>query len=136
MAFIFNTLISILGFVLLDSVWFKLFMGEYSRQTIRPLLNIGSDGTIDVNYIGAIGAYLCMGLVSSFFVMPRVEGQAMLIQFLIGALAGLLVYGIFDLTNLAIMKDYSYKFVFFDMLWGSFIFGTMTVILKLFKFNS
>jgi uncharacterized membrane protein len=38
-----------------------------------------------------------------------------------GALLGLLAYGTYDLTNLAVMKGFTLKIALIDMAWGAFV---------------
>ena len=48
--------------------------------------------------------------------------------FIKGALLGLAAYGTYDLTCLAAFKGYSLNVAVIDMLWGTFLTGTVTVL--------
>ena len=41
---------------------------------------------------------------------------------------GLLVYGVFDMTNMAILKNYPIPFLLADMAWGTVVFGIVSVL--------
>ena len=41
---------------------------------------------------------------------------------------GLIIYGVFDFTNLAIFENYSLKLGLIDMLWGGILFGVSSYI--------
>ena len=43
---------------------------------------------------------------------------------------GFVVYGIFDMTNMAILKNYPLLFAAVDMSWGTFAFIVVSAILK------
>lgn len=48
--------------------------------------------------------------------------------FVFGALMGFFVYSVFNLTNLAIFKKYSWQVGLMDTLWGTFLFGMVTLV--------
>jgi uncharacterized membrane protein len=47
----------------------------------------------------------------------------LLISIQYGGLLGLLTYGIYNFTNLAILKNYSIPVTIFDTLWGGILFS-------------
>ena len=72
-------------------------------------------------------------IVSSFyfFVLKNNRRQQSLgpvDMFLRGAFFGIAVYGIYNLTNRATMKDYSWMLVAVDTLWGATLFGFIAVV--------
>jgi uncharacterized membrane protein len=116
-------------FLVLDFLWLGVLMKNFNA---RQLAEIGrfKDGSFDVLYAPAVGAYLLMALAVAVFVMPRVSESTYGQTFLLGALLGLIVYGIFDFTNLAILRGYPLTFALVDMAWGTFVFGAVTVLVK------
>jgi uncharacterized membrane protein len=42
----------------------------------------------------------------------------------------MVVYGIFDLTNLIVFKKYSASVAFLDIAWGTFLFAITTLLSK------
>ena len=70
-----------------------------------------------------------MGLAVALLVLPRLEPTTPLLKtFLLGATMGLIIYGVYDMTNLSILKNHPLPFVVADMAWGAFVFGAVTVI--------
>ena len=68
------------------------------------------------------------GLV--LFVRPLVAGSLAPWQVLgWGATFGLVLYGVYDLTNLSILDKWSLKMTLADIAWGMVLCGTMSVIL-------
>lgn len=116
-------------FLVFDFLWLGLVMKSFNA---RALSEIGrfKDGSFDILYAPAIGAYLLMALSIAVFVMPRVSASSYGQAWLMGALLGLVVYGIFDFTNLAILRSYPLSFVLADMAWGVFVYGLVTVLVK------
>jgi uncharacterized membrane protein len=43
-------------------------------------------------------------------------------------LLGLLVYSVYELTNMSIFTNWTYKVVIIDILWGTFLFGIVTYL--------
>lgn len=99
---------------------------------LRHLAEIGriENGVFQLNYAAAIPVYFLMGAAITFFVLPKLTNDGLLTSALWGGLMGFIVYGVFDLTNLAILKNYSLLFAAADVAWGSFVFAISTIITK------
>jgi uncharacterized membrane protein len=48
-----------------------------------------------------------------------------------GALYGLIVYGVYDLTNLAVIEKWSVRMTLADIAWGSVLCGTTSAAMRL-----
>lgn len=121
---------SFLAFLILDYVWLGFVMKPFNTKELAEIGRF-KDGNFDVLYGPALIVYLFMSLMVVAFILPRLEATDSLAKiFLTGALAGLLVYGIFDMTNLAILNKYPLKFALVDMAWGTFLFGVVTTLVK------
>jgi uncharacterized membrane protein len=87
--------------------------------------NIGSlllmnGQTITPRLLPALGVYILFAIMIWFIVLPLAE-QNITLSFAYGALLGLVVYGIYDLTNLATLQAWTTKIALIDSLWGMFI---------------
>ncbi len=51
--------------------------------------------------------------------------------FLNGALMGLIIYGVYDMTNYSTLKDFPVHVAFADMAWGATVTGLATVATNL-----
>ena len=103
-------------FLLVDMTWLGFIAKNFYRQQIGGLLKQ------DVNWIAAIIFYLLFiaGLV--FFVIePAVEKKQWLHALLTGAFFGLVTYATYDLTNLAVAKDWPLLVTIVDLIWGTFL---------------
>ncbi len=96
----------------LDFLWLGVVAKSLYREGMGQLL------APDVNLAAAAGFYLLypIGLVV-FAVLP--SGGDWLRALLLGALFGLFCYGTYDLTNLAILKDWPLALTFVDIAWGA-----------------
>lgn len=122
--------VSIVAFAVLDLAWLGFIIKPFN---LAQLAEIGrfKDGQFDLWYAPAIGVYFLMALSMVYFVMPKIGAEdPFWLAFLTGALMGFLVYGVFDLTNLAILKNYPLAFAVVDMTWGSFAYGVVALITK------
>jgi uncharacterized membrane protein len=115
---------------LLDYMWLS------STQKIYDRMVMNVQGTsLDVNIPAAL---LCYTILFLGIVMISIPYTRMIMKeygyvhsgwaFLFGALMGFFVYSVFNLTNLAIFKKYSWQVGLMDTLWGSFLFGVITFV--------
>ncbi len=112
----------------LDGLWL-LWLGKPLYQRAIGFLMPES-----VPLLPVVIAYLLLGTGLLFFVVsPGLNGGFTLSQiFLRGALLGLVVYGVYDTTNLATIKGFPYWIAGIDVLWGMFVSGTTAVIASFF----
>ena len=110
-------------FFAIDMMWLGLVAkGFYTKQ-------IGSLLKPDVNWTAAILFYLLfiIGLVV-FVITPAVEKNSWTHALLFGALFGLVCYATYDLTNLAVAKDWSLLVTIVDLAWGAVLAASVSVV--------
>lgn len=101
-------------FLAIDLIWLGwLGRGIYQAE-IGPLLrqpfNLPAAGAFYVLYITGL-----MIMV----IWPAFQTQSVTQALLRGAMLGLIAYGTYDLTNLAVMKGFTTKIAIIDMIWGT-----------------
>ena len=101
-------------FFIIDMTWLGLIAKKFYREQIGALLRP------DVNWIAAIIFYLLFlaGLVF-FVIAPAVEKRQWLHALATGAFFGLVTYATYDLTNLAVAKDWPLLVTIVDLAWGT-----------------
>jgi uncharacterized membrane protein len=71
------------------------------------------------------------------FVLPKSKDLKKTVFY--GAIYGFIVYGVYDFTNYAILRDYSLIMAIVDLIWGTFlcslVSGIGKIIMKKFKIN-
>ena len=110
-------------FFAIDMVWLGLVAkGFYAKQ-------IGSLLKPDVNWTAAIIFYLLfiVGLVV-FVITPAVEKHSWVHALLFGALFGLVCYATYDLTNLAVAKDWPLLVTIVDLVWGAVLAASVSTV--------
>lgn len=119
-------LVTFACFFFIDMVWLGLIAKGFYRKHLGGML--GSK----VNWIAAILFYLLfiLGLVI-FVVRPAAIQNSPLMALGLGALLGLVCYATYDLTNLATMKDWPLVVTVVDMIWGT-VLGASVSLLSVF----
>jgi uncharacterized membrane protein len=110
-------------FFAIDMVWLGLVAKNFYRVQIGHLMKA------DVNWMAAIIFYLIFiaGLVV-FVIAPAMAKGSWTQAFLLGALLGLVCYATYDLTNLAVAKDWPLLVTIVDLIWGAVLAALVSVI--------
>lgn len=116
-------LIALPVFFIIDMIWLVLVAKNFYQEQIGFLMKP------DVNWLAAIIFYLLfiVGLVI-FVISPAVEKNSWIHALLYGALFGLITYATYDLTNLATLKDWPILVTVVDLVWGSVLAASVSVI--------
>jgi uncharacterized membrane protein len=121
--FIKQFLIALPVFFAIDIIWLVFVAKDFYQKQIGFLMKP------DINWLAAIVFYLLFiaGLVA-FVISPAVEKQSWVHALLYGALFGLITYSTYDLTNLATVKDWPLIVTVIDLMWGSVLAASVSVI--------
>lgn len=110
-------------FFALDLVWIGVVAKNFYRNQIGFLMRS------DVNWAAAILFYLLfiVGLVV-FVIAPAVEKGSWMHALLFGALFGIVTYATYDLTNLALTKDWPLLVTIVDLAWGAVLAASISTL--------
>ena len=116
-------LIALVVFLAIDMVWLVLVAKKFYQEQIGSLMRP------DINWFAAIIFYLLFitGLVI-FVISPAIEKHSWIHALLFGALFGLITYATYDLTNLATLKDWPVLVTVVDLIWGTVLSASISVI--------
>lgn len=118
------TIVVILVILLLDGVW----LGVINKKSWNKQVKEIQGSQINVRPLGAITAYALLVVAIVGLVVPRISKRNMVRDsLLMGGLLGLCIYGVYDGTNYAILKDYKLSTAVVDMLWGVIITAVATL---------
>jgi uncharacterized membrane protein len=110
-------LISAIVFVILDGTYLNLVKGYFNKQ-VKSIQ--GSDIQMNIVATGLVYVVLIYGL--NYFIIRKNKSVQE------AALLGFFVYSVYELTNLALFKNWSILTVIIDTLWGTILFGLTTAI--------
>lgn len=110
---IISYLLTTIVFFVVDLLWLGLIAkGLYDRI-------LGNLLAEQVNWAAAIIFYLIFIIgIFVFSILPAVEKQSWQQALILGALFGFFTYATYDLTNLAVLKEWPIQIVFIDVAWG------------------
>lgn len=116
-------IIAFVIFLAIDALWLGLIAPKFYKNHIGHLM------AERPNFIAAIIFYLLfiVGLVY-FVVMPAVEAGSISKVLLAGALFGFMTYATYDLTNLATLKDWPIIVTVVDLIWGTFLSTSISLL--------
>ena len=118
--------------LVIDLVWIGFVMKNFYSEQLGDLAR-RSGGGLAPRWIPAILVYILIPAGLVLFVQPRLGSGPLWADFLWGALFGLVLYGVYDLTNLATLEQWKLPMSIVDMLWGSFLCGVMSIVMTLMK---
>ena len=97
------------------------------------LVNKIQSSKMEVKTIYAVFAYSLMLLGLNIFVLPKIdtENVKVLDCLIYGFLFGVILYGVYDFTCAAVLKDWDIKLAFIDVLWGGFVYFISCFTLKI-----
>ena len=104
----------LLSLVVIDLIWLLGIAKNLYRDEMGSLM------ASEPKLLAGLGFYLLYALGASIFVIiPAISKQSWLYAVQYGALFGLFCYMTYDLTNLAVIRDFPVRLAFIDIVWGS-----------------
>lgn len=122
-------LVSFCSFVVLDMLWISQAMAWFYEQEIGKLARY-QGGSLSPLWLPALAVWALIVLGSMVFVLPRVVDASWAHTFAWGALFGLVLYGVYDFTNYALLTDWTLRVTLVDLAWGAFANGVLACLLK------
>lgn len=133
MGYVFIYLAAVVIFLGVDTVWLTTMKGAFYEPRIGHLLadkpNMAAAGVFYLFYILA----LCI-----LVLYPQIKASTSVFNiFLLGGLIGLMAYGTYDFTNLALYKGFTLDTAVVDFLWGGVLTGSVSAIVAwlAYRFN-
>jgi len=110
-------------FILLDSVYLYLMSSYFNNQ-----IKIVQGSTIKLNMVASILCYISLIFGLYYFILK--DKRSIVDAFLLG----LVIYSVYDLTTLALLKNWFVTTAVIDSLWGGILFAlTTTFVYKLYN---
>ena len=113
-------LVSAIVLVAIDFVYLNV-MKMYFDNQIKSI----QGSPMKINYLGAAICYILLIVgINYFIIKPR---KSVSDAFLLG----IIIYGVYETTNYALLKNWSILTVLIDTLWGGLLFAATTYIVNL-----
>jgi uncharacterized membrane protein len=112
--------IAIVSFMVLDGLWLGLLMNGFYKRQLAPLARM-SGGDMTPIWPAAAVVYICLALGMTLLVLTRARSP--LDALALGTVLGLVIYGVYDFTNYATLRDWPVALVVVDVAWGGVLCG-------------
>ena len=127
---IITSVAGIISFIVLDYIWLAQIAKSFYLDKLASHITI-KDGSL-VPYLPAVPLVYLVGIIA-IWVFALSSAADLKQAALYGALLGFLMYAFYDLTNLATLRDYPWSLTIVDIIWGTFLVGTVTAVMFLVK---
>ena len=115
-------LASAIIFVSIDFIYLNLIKNYFNNQ-----INIIQGSKVKINLLGAVLCYIFLIVgINYFIIKPR---KSLSEAFLLG----IVIYGVYETTNYALLKNWSLLTVIIDTLWGGILFASTTYIVNMLR---
>jgi uncharacterized membrane protein len=112
-------LISAIIFVVLDSIYLNLIKDYFVKQ-----INLVQNSPIKIDFLAILLCYIFLIFgINYFIIQPNRSIQDAFIL-------GIIIYGVYETTNKALLTKWSWLTVIMDTLWGGILFALTTYIIK------
>jgi len=115
-------LISAIIFVILDSIYLNIIKDYFSNQ-----IKLIQGTPIKINYLATVICYIFLIFGINYFIIK--PNRSIQDAFLLG----LVIYGVYETTNMALFAKWSWLTVIIDTLWGGILFALTTFIIYLIR---
>lgn len=113
-------IVSFISYIVLDLLWLGVIAKPFITRSLAPWMG-------ELKLFPAFLVYGLLALGTTFFVLPKTTGFGT--AFLWGSFLGLIIYGVYDMTNLATIAQWPIRFAIVDMIWGMVSGGFVAMIL-------
>lgn len=117
--------VTIIVMFILDLIWLSQLAQPLYKEGIGHLMA----DTPKLGFAAIFYLVFVFGLLW-FAVRPNITAKGVKSSFIAGAIFGFFIYASYDLTNLALLKDWPLKLSLIDMTWGTLLSGVCASVGK------
>lgn len=103
----------------LDSLYLRMVKGQWDKMVASI-----QGSPLALRLMPAVAVYILMSFALYYFIV--VPGRSVYDA----ALLGLVIYGVFDMTNLALFAKYGFAAAVVDVLWGALLFAASAFVVR------
>jgi len=105
-----------------DFVYLNVFKGFFDKQ-----IQLVQGSQLKINYLGAALCYIFLiAGINYFIIKPK---KSVSDAFLLG----IVIYGVYETTSYALLKNWSIFTVIIDTLWGGLLFASTTYLVNMLR---
>ena len=109
-----------LAFFAIDLVWLGVVASSFYQKHLGPILRP------DIVWGAALAFYaLYIAGILVFAVVPGLQAGSFVRAVSLGAFFGLVAYATFDLTGMALIREFNWTVVTVDLIWGTVLTGSV-----------
>lgn len=109
--------IFIIILVIIDSIYLSLFGKQFAK-----MIEVIQSEKFRINLLGAVLSYATIAFALYYFILR--DNRPVYEAFILGVV----LYGVFDFTNLALFNKYDFNIGLIDTLWGGILLASTTYI--------
>jgi len=126
-----NFAVALPVFILIDFAWIGVIAKRFYLGELGGLARM-RNGKFAPNLVAGFAAWAVIAAGVVLLAVPRLTPESDITTVLgWGAIYGFVGYAMYDLTNLATVRDYSIKLTAVDIAWGTVLSATVTLIVWL-----
>jgi uncharacterized membrane protein len=116
--------------LVVDLLWItKISSGMY-LEGMGPIARLNSEGRMAPVLWSAVIVYLIIPLAVTVFICNDLATTSWAVVIAKGAFLGFCMYGVYDFTNYATLKDWPLKMALIDVAWGTFLCALLSAVGK------
>ena len=108
--------------LLLDYIYLNIIKDFFSKQ-----IQTVQGSKLEVNFLGVAFCYIFLIFGINYFIIKPHKSVSD------AFLLGLIIYGVYETTNYALLKNWSILTVIVDTLWGGILFATTTYLINMLR---
>jgi uncharacterized membrane protein len=118
-------------FLALDVTWIGFVMKSFYDREVGDLAR-RIDGVMSPRWEAAVFVYILIPAGLVLFVRPLLPANGSYLSALRwGATFGLVLYGVYDLTNRSVLQNWSLTMTIVDIVWGCLLCGIVSVVMQI-----
>ncbi len=115
-------------FLAIDFLWLGVIMSKFYKDELGVLARISNGALTPVVWAAGI-VYVLIPLGIVLFALPKVSPDNMVFSALFwGFIYGIVLYGVYDMTNYSLVSKWSLRMSIVDILWGGTINAMITCV--------
>ena len=122
------SIVGFISFIAIDYIWLSKIAKSFYIEKLGSLVTV-KNGSMEVYFPAIPLVYIVIIVGILIFVLRNATSAPTALAY--GALFGFILYAVYDFTNLATLKGYSWTLTIVDTLWGTFVVAVVSVIMFL-----